>query len=127
MNRFAQTLLIFGMLGLVLSTPAEAIAELTPKSKAQMQLSFAPLVKQAAPAVVNIYTRRVVEQVLRSPLFDDPFFRRFFGERFGSPGRKRQQKQTLHSVGCTRPGVCGFVRQKKNLQNVKKMSPNRVF
>ena len=83
MNRFPPTLLIFGMFGLVLSTPAEAIAKLTPESKAQMQLSFAPLVKQAAPAVVNIYTRRVVEQVLRSPLFDDPFFRRFFGERFG--------------------------------------------
>ena len=99
MNRFAPALLIFGMFGLVLSTPAEAIAKLTPESNAQMQLSFAPLVKQAAPAVVNIYTRRVVEQVLRSPLFDDPFFRRFFGERFGSPGRERQQKQNSLGSG----------------------------
>ena len=98
-NRFASTLLIFGMFGLALFTPAEAIAKLTPESKAQMQLSFAPLVKQAAPAVVNIYTRRVVEQVLRSPLFDDPFFRRFFGERFGNPGRKRQQKQNSLGSG----------------------------
>jgi len=38
--------------------------------------TLAPMLKQATPAVVNITTQgRVVE---RSPLFDDPFFRRFF-------------------------------------------------
>lgn len=50
-----------------------------PDSRQQISLSFAPLVKQTAPAVVNIYTRRVVQQRV-SPLFDDPFFQRFFGQ-----------------------------------------------
>ena len=50
-----------------------------PQSRAQIELSFAPVVKQAAPAVVNIYTRRVVESRV-SPFFNDPFFQRFFGD-----------------------------------------------
>jgi len=72
--------------------------KVVPTSQAQVQLSFAPLVKQAAPAVVNIYTRRVVEQVVRSPLFDDPFFRRFFGDRFGA-GNGRRRRQQQNSLG----------------------------
>ncbi len=54
-----------------------------PSSKTQIRLSFAPLVRKAAPAVVNIYTRKVVRTRQVSPLFNDPFFRRFFGEGFG--------------------------------------------
>lgn len=49
-----------------------------PTSQAQVQLSFAPVVSQVAPAVVNVYTRKVVRQP-RSPFYDDPFFRHFFG------------------------------------------------
>lgn len=80
--------------------PTVAVAKkAVPTSQAQVQLSFAPLVKQAAPAVVNIYTRRVVEQVVRSPLFDDPFFRRFFGDRFGAGNglRRRERQNSLGS------------------------------
>lgn len=54
-----------------------------PTSAAEISLSFAPLVKEAAPAVVNIYARRVVEA--RTPFADDPFFgpmlREFHGSR----------------------------------------------
>ncbi len=64
---------------LFLSIAPSAFAQTVPASMAQIQLSFAPLVKQVAPAVVNIYTRRVVQNQL-SPLFADPFFRRFFGD-----------------------------------------------
>lgn len=39
--------------------------------------SYALAVSQAAPAVVNISTRKTV-QVARNPLFDDPLFRHFF-------------------------------------------------
>ncbi|MFW2589122.1 trypsin-like peptidase domain-containing protein [Sagittula sp. SSi028] len=49
-----------------------------PQTQAEISLSFAPLVKQATPAVVNIYARRVVEN--RSPFADDPFFNNFFRE-----------------------------------------------
>ena len=42
--------------------------------------SFAPMIREVNPSVVNIYTtRRVETRASRSP-FDDPFFRRFFGE-----------------------------------------------
>lgn len=61
-----------------------AVAEsVIPGSREQISLSFAPLVREAAPAVVNIYTKTVVKQRRVSPLFDDPFFKKFFGENFG--------------------------------------------
>ena len=40
-------------------------------------VSYADAVDHAAPAVVNIYTRKVVKRKTH-PLFDDPFFQRFF-------------------------------------------------
>lgn len=60
----------------LLSGPALAETRV-PQSQAEISLSFAPLVREAAPAVVNIYARRVVEE-RRSPFADDPFFREFF-------------------------------------------------
>jgi len=50
-----------------------------PQSAAQMQLGFSPVVKKAAPAVVNIYAKRVVE-TSASPFANDPFFSQFFGQ-----------------------------------------------
>src|SRR5690606_24220551 len=47
------------------------------------------VVKKAAPAVVNVYVRHRVKQAM-SPFFQDPFFRRFFGERFGVPQERIQ-------------------------------------
>jgi len=60
-----------------------------PKSQAAIKQSFAPVVKQAAPAVVNVYVRHRVQQRV-SPFFNDPFFRRFFGEQFGVPQERIQ-------------------------------------
>jgi len=57
------------------ATPAQ---ERLPANTTEMQLSFAPLVKATAPAVVNIYARRVVAE-RRSPFADDPFFSQLFG------------------------------------------------
>ncbi|MDO6797813.1 trypsin-like peptidase domain-containing protein [Shimia thalassica] len=48
-----------------------------PQSQAEISLGFAPLVKQAAPAVVNIYAKRVVN-VRQSPFMGDPFFQNLF-------------------------------------------------
>ena len=66
-----------------------AVAEETtavPRSAAEVHLSFAPVVKRVAPAVVNIYARKLVKR-RQSLLFDDPFFKRFFGDEFpfGTP------------------------------------------
>lgn len=41
--------------------------------------SYASAVNQAAPSVVNIFTKRIVRQKIH-PLFNDPLFRRFFND-----------------------------------------------
>ena len=75
---------------------ALADSRTVPESREQIMLSYAPLVRETAPGVVNIYTRRVVRQRAVSPLFDDPFFRRFFGDNlpFGRP-----QERTQNALG----------------------------
>ena len=57
---------------------ADATPKIPPQSPAQVRLSFAPVVKKVAPAVVNVYVSHV-ERAPRNPLFDDPIFQRFFG------------------------------------------------
>ncbi len=64
-----------------------------PASQAEISLSFAPLVKEAAPAVVNIYAKRVTQTQPRSPFMNDPFFEQFF-EGFGQP-----QPRVQNSLG----------------------------
>ncbi|MEQ8556969.1 MAG: Do family serine endopeptidase [Henriciella sp.] len=49
-----------------------------PQSQAEVELSYAPLVKQVSPAVVNVYSKKVVRQNA-SPFANDPVFRQFFG------------------------------------------------
>jgi serine protease Do len=73
-----------------------------PQSQAQVQLSYAPVVRRTAPAVVNIYTAKVVR---RAPMMDDPMFRFFFGER-GGQGRERVER-SLGSGVIVRPN--GFI------------------
>ncbi|MBC7907790.1 MAG: DegQ family serine endoprotease [Rhodospirillaceae bacterium] len=75
---------------LALCAPA-AQAQLVPGSRDQIKQSFSPVVKQAAPAVVNIYTKRIVKTAA-SPLLADPFFRRFFGDNL-PPGATQDRVQ----------------------------------
>ena len=65
--------------------PQLGTSKRVPFGRSEMQLSFAPLVKSAAPAVVNVYTARVIKR--QSPFFDDPFFGQFFGEEQQAPQR----------------------------------------
>jgi Do/DeqQ family serine protease len=78
-----RTLLKLALAALLAALPVVAVAQTAqtrlPASRTEIQLSFAPLVQRAAPAVVNVYSRRV-EQVA-SPFANDPFFRRFFGNQ----------------------------------------------
>lgn len=61
------------------STALPAAAETSvPESAQQISLSFAPVVAEAAPAVVNIYARSEVRD-RRNPFQGDPFFDQFFG------------------------------------------------
>jgi Do/DeqQ family serine protease len=61
-----------------------------PGSVPELMLSYAPVVQRVAPAVVNVYAAKVVEN--RYPLLDDPFFRRFFGGPESSVPREQVQR-----------------------------------
>jgi Do/DeqQ family serine protease len=72
---------------------AAPAADLVPSSREAIHLSFAPVVKRVAPAVVNVYSRRVI-RANSGPgsLFNDPLFQRFFGNMapFGMPRERIQ-------------------------------------
>ena len=57
--------------------------ENTPVNRAAMPgTSFAPVIKRAAPSVVNIYSTRTVKvSPMRVPFQDNPLFRQFFGDQ----------------------------------------------
>ncbi|VFU10019.1 Periplasmic serine endoprotease DegP-like [Methylocella tundrae] len=73
--------------GLAAAEPARQV----PATPGEILLSFAPVVKKAQPAVVNVYASRT-EKRPKNPLFDDPVFERFFGS--GRPG-----SSTTRSLG----------------------------
>jgi len=92
------TCIFCGIIFLGFSGAVPAVAkDVVPQSQAQIMLSFAPLVKKASPAVVNIFTKKRIAQN-RPTIFDDPFFKRFFGQDFG-PQRNRQQIQNSLGSG----------------------------
>jgi Do/DeqQ family serine protease len=62
--------------------PALAQSREVPESRMEMQLSFAPLVREAAPAVVNVHGARERRQQQDHM---EEFFRRFFGEGGAMP------------------------------------------
>jgi len=79
---------------LLLAPLADAQERRVPVSPAEVKLSYAPVVQKAAPAVVNVYAAKVIEN--RNPMMDDPFFRRFFG---GEGGLQRERKQSSLGSG----------------------------
>ncbi len=80
------------MLALCLTTQT-AFADMTlrqvPTSQGAEMLSFAPVVKKALPAVVNVFASRT-ENVPNNPFFNDPVFQRFFGQGMGTRARTEQ-------------------------------------
>ncbi len=89
---------VLATLFLSLFTLGVAQAQTVPQSQAQIDLSFAPVVKRASPAVVNVFTKRVVREQAMSPFANDPFFQRFFGDRF-SFGMPRERVQSSLGSG----------------------------
>jgi len=102
MSVVLRCLYLFSLAVAVLMGPPvklTAAEKQVPASRAEISLSFAPLVKKAAPAVVNIYTQKVVRARRGAPmLFDDPFFKRFFGDGFGIP-LDRPKTRMQNSLG----------------------------
>ncbi|MDR2188382.1 MAG: Do family serine endopeptidase [Azonexus sp.] len=99
---FAQTVTVLLALFLVVSvlqsawlttqqTPPAVVAfqEAPPAAAhdAPMPGSYRDAARAALPSVVHIYTTQTIRQQ-RNPLFDDPIFRHFFGERPDGDGPK---------------------------------------
>ena len=55
-------------------------------------VSYADAVNKASTAVVNIYATKILKQRI-SPLFNDPFFRNFFGDVFGGLGEQGRTRK----------------------------------
>ncbi|HYD17571.1 MAG TPA: DegQ family serine endoprotease [Patescibacteria group bacterium] len=81
----------------LLSPTAGAQNAQVPQTVQQIQLSFAPIVKRTSPAVVNIYTKRVVqERTMLNPFMNDPFFG---GLRLGLEGPLRDRVESSLGSG----------------------------
>jgi Do/DeqQ family serine protease len=75
--------------GLSSKTESANVQRRVPFSQGEIQLSFAPLVQQTAPSVVNVYAERMAQQ-RTSPFEDDPFFEQFFGRKFNQAPQRMQ-------------------------------------
>ena len=78
-----------------LAAPIFATASPNAAMAAPPVASYAPLIKQALPEVVNIASSRTVRHSddESNPMFNDPFFRQFFGDR--EPHSQRQRSSLL--------------------------------
>lgn len=82
------------LIALIVVAAAPLTAETkVPSSQAEISLGFAPLVKDAAPAVVNIYAKIVTQERQRTPFSNDPFFDQFF------QGLSKPQQRVQNSLG----------------------------
>ncbi|WP_101069063.1 Do family serine endopeptidase [Roseovarius salinarum] len=88
---------------LLLGFAGPAAAEMqVPQDRAEIRKGFTPVVERAAPAVVNIYAKRIVN-VRVSPFRNDPFFQDLFRD-FGTP-RKRVQNSLGSGVILSQDGL----------------------
>ncbi|MEL6663130.1 MAG: Do family serine endopeptidase [Pseudomonadota bacterium] len=70
-------LVVIALLPFVPTKAAAQLSERVPVSQGEITLTFAPLVRDSSPAVVNIYTKTVVSNPARSAR--EAFFRQFYG------------------------------------------------
>ncbi|MCI0747628.1 MAG: DegQ family serine endoprotease [Verrucomicrobia subdivision 3 bacterium] len=81
--------------------PVRLVVEEAPvKRDGRFTTSFAPIIKEVSPAVVKVFTTttpRVPTQ--HNPFFDDPFFRRFFGDDLPGGGERRFRMPKQHGLG----------------------------
>lgn len=92
-----------GLLGPAAIDDALAQKRVVPPSRAAVEYSYAPIVRQATPAVVNVYVSSRVK-TFSSPLARHPFFRQFFGDGMGLP-RERMQSSLGSGVIVSEDGV----------------------
>lgn len=102
LGRLFASFALFAAVAVPAATAQNDLGRQVPASRAEVQLSYAPLVQGAAPAVVNIFTTKVVRQ-RRSAMFDDPLFKRFFGDQFSFGSPKDRVQGSLGSGVIVRP------------------------
>jgi serine protease Do len=96
----ALSLIIGGVTGSVVqSSTEESKFTVAPETRngVVFDRGFSPVVRSAAPAVVNISSSRVVKTQGGEEL-NDPFLRKFFGEEFGRQFRVPRERRE-HSLG----------------------------
>jgi serine protease Do len=79
-----------------------ATLKLADPSEGPSKTGFAPIVKSVLPDVVNISTSKVVKAQTELPegMFNDPFFRQFFGQGFENRGQNQNPRsQREESLG----------------------------
>src|SRR5580692_10559570 len=101
---FAVIALLVGALVVTISSPTRipVFADTSRAAETGPITSFAPVVKRAIPAVVNISSSKVVKEQQGEEggqgLFNDPFFRQFFGGRMPQ-GQAQPRSQRATSLG----------------------------
>ena len=105
-----RRILIFITLGLML-VPVSSNLTLCPYAYAEPKISqqsidilsktgqaIAEIVEEVKPAIVNISSTKTIKTQKRSePFFNDPFFRRFFGDEWPSQSPKERKTMSLGS------------------------------
>lgn len=89
---FFSLLTICSLLIISLILPPIVQADMSEKDAAEVLWRFgeamAKVAEKVKPSVVNISTSRTVK-TQRLPFFEDPFFRRFFGDDFHAPQKRK--------------------------------------
>jgi serine protease Do len=98
-------ILVLGVfVGLILSSHLELTSQLPAKSQissksidilTQLSEAQSEVAAVATPSIVNISTTRLITSRDETPfdLFDDPFFKRFFGDQFPQPNVPKEHKE----------------------------------
>jgi Do/DeqQ family serine protease len=79
------------------ANPNNSSAPVAPNPAVMPVASYADTVSKATPAVVTIHSEQRVRQPQQFPFMDDPFFRRFFGERAPQQAPNQPTRQGLGS------------------------------
>jgi Do/DeqQ family serine protease len=91
-------IVITGLAFLIAAQWAFAEQRLVPRDRSEITMSFAPLVKRTAPAVVNVYAKTIERQPqAQGGPFDDPIFRQLFG--LGKDGYGPPRERVANSLG----------------------------
>ena len=72
--------------------------KVVPQSQAEIELSYAPLVREVSPAVVNVYTKKTVQRRMTMQEF-------MYGRRFGAPESQSVQNSLGSGVIVGADGV----------------------